>query len=524
MFISAALTMGLWLSAAKLETPLVTVPDAQAVLKPETAAERSARHARLAKARAGTAVILHRAALGIRAGKHALGHSRSRRVGVDGVELDFHRTLDGVIVLFHDDSLERMLDGIGGVDEYYYEELLLYTFNALPALAAETERVPTLRDLLQMLRRHALLVHLDIKVPGIDGTMLDKLRKADMLDHVAGYSDYNSAAFRRAKVAAIPWKGSLMGRDTDPQEARSVLKQPGSGLMMDDARATLVALGRPPVRISPQPWAPVGEAPRPSLAALEAVLRGTSNQLPARLAAVRLAIYAPRRFAELADELCRRPGAELRRATAWNLGMIAKHRPALISEPVRAALSRLLNDSDTSVRVEAAVACGRARLEAALPLLVKLLADRPADYDQWTEDKERLSQRRTIINARARLAFALGLMGVKNPAVTQVLVDTVRHRAVHPEMKLAGFDGVVAAAALGRLRTAETVGDLRDMLFHGTPALAEFSRQAKSSAQSAERFKSLDARTGVAHIGRADVVRCLARPGRNRQRRGLGGP
>ncbi len=66
-------------------------------------------------------------------------------------------------------------------------------------------------------------------------------------------------------------------------------------------------------------------------------------------------------------------------------------------------------------------------------------------------------------------AFALGLMGVKSPAVTQVLLDAVKHRAVHPEMMLAGFDGVMAAAALGRLRTAETVGPCGTFLFHGTP-------------------------------------------------------
>ncbi len=159
MFVSAALSMGLWLSAANLETPLVTVPDPQAALKPESEAERSARHARLAKARAGTAVILHRAAWEY-APENTLSAVRAAaELGVNGVELDFHRTLDGVIVLLHDDWLERMLDGIGRVDQYYYEELLLYSFNALPAPAAETERVPTFRDLLQMLRSHALLVY-----------------------------------------------------------------------------------------------------------------------------------------------------------------------------------------------------------------------------------------------------------------------------------------------------------------------------------------------------------------------------
>ena len=173
--------------------------------------------------------------MGICAGEYALG-VRAAELGVQGVETDFHRTLDGVIVVFHDDTLERLLDGIGRIDQHYYEELLLYTFNGLPAPAATTERVQTLRDFLQHLRNHALLVYLDIKVPGIDREMLEALQKADMLDQVAGYSDYNSPAFREAKVATVPGKGSLMGHDTDPQEARAVLKQPGNMLMMDDPR------------------------------------------------------------------------------------------------------------------------------------------------------------------------------------------------------------------------------------------------------------------------------------------------
>jgi HEAT repeat protein len=495
MFVSAALTMGLWLVATNPETPLVTVPDPQAALKPETGAERQARHAGVAKARAATAVILHRAAWQYAPENTLSGIRAAAELGASGVELDFHRTLDGVIVLFHDDRLERLLDGMGRVDEYYYEELLLYSFNALPAPAAETERVPTLRDLLQTLRRHALLVYLDLKIPGMDGEILEELRKADMLDQVAGYSDYNSETIKKANIAGLSWKGSLMGHDTDPREAGAVLKQPGSGLMMDDPRATLTAMGKPPVRISPRPWAPLAEASPPAPATLEAVLRGTSKQMPARLAAVRLAIYAPRRFTELAGELCRHANAELRRATAWNLGMIAKHRPELVSDPVRTALRQLLDDPDAGVRAEAGVACGRARIQAAAPVLVKLLSDRPADYEQWTEDKKRLSERRTIMEARAHYAFALGLLGVKSPAVVQVLVDAVKHRAAHSDMMLAGCDGAMAVAALGKLHVAAATGALRNVLVHETPALAAFVRRPKTAETAANPFKSLDLRT-----------------------------
>ena len=287
----------------------------------------------------------------------------------------------------------------------------------------------------------------------------------------------------------------MMNHDADPREAGAVLKQPGSLVIMDDARATLTALGKPAVKISPKPWAPVGEEARPSLTTLQAVLYGTSKQIPARLAAVRLAIYAPRRFVELAGELSQNPSIELRRATAWNLGMIAKHRPALVSAPLQAALLHLLNDSDASVRAEAAVACGRAKLQAAVPILVKLLGDRPADAGQWTEDKKLLAQRRTIIEARARYACGLGLMGVNSPAVTQVLVDAVQHRTMHAEMLLAGFDSVMAASALGNLRAAEAVGALRHVLFQETPALATPLRPAKSPAKSEHPIQSMDPRT-----------------------------
>jgi len=345
-----------------------------------------------------------------------------------------------------------------------------------------------------------MLAFFDLKIAGMDAEILDELRRADMLDHVGAFSPYNSTAFQHANLALPPWKGSLMNHDADPKEARAVLKGPGSLVIMDDARAALTALGRPPVKVSPQPWAPVGEAAPPRLATLEAVLHGTSKQMPMRLAAVRLAIYAPRRFSELAGELCRHPDAELRRATAWNLGMIAKHRPALVSDDFRAALLRLLDDADMRVRAEAGVACGRAKIHAAIPVLVKLLGDRPADADRWTEDKPLLAQRQTIIETRARYAFALGLMGRKSPAVTKVLVDAVKHRTPHAEMMLSGFDGVTAASALGTLRAAGAVADLRHVLFHETPAVTTFIQPAKAAEKSENPFLSLDKRTQAAIV------------------------
>ncbi|OHB69330.1 MAG: hypothetical protein A2V70_15225 [Planctomycetes bacterium RBG_13_63_9] len=480
MSISTSLTIAIWLLAGNPETPLVTVPDPQAALRRETADQTSARHAKITRARDGTVILLHRGAWDY-APENTLSAIRAGfELGANGVELDFRRTKDGVIVLFHDDRLERLVDGVGSVEQSYYEELLLYTFHWLPAPVAKTERVPTLRDVLQLVRDQAGLLHLDIKKPGTDDELLAELRKADLVGHVVTYNDYNSEAFRRAAIPKLHFKGSLMGdgSDVQPSEAERLLERPGSMVILDDPRALLAVMGRPPVGILPKPMAPLATRPPPSCESLEAVLRGDSRQTPVRVAAVRLAIFAPGRFCELATELCQHPSPETRLAVAWNLGMIAKHRPELVSESARAALMRLLADRETGVRSEASVACGRAKIEAATPMVVELLTDRPEDLDRWTEDESRQQEKRAIIEARACYALALGLLGVKSPAVTEVLVDAVKHRAVHRDLMLFGLDGALAAWALGRLRAADSVDALSEALLRDDPAL----EQARSAS------------------------------------------
>jgi len=499
------------------ETPLLTVPDPQAALRPETAEQGRLRHASVARRRGETVVILHRGAWAY-APENTLSAIRAGfDLGATGVELDFRPTKDGVIVLFHDDRIERLLDGVGSIEQSYYEELLLYTFRSLPAPAAQTERVPTLHDVLQLVRVNAGLLHLDIKKPGLDDELLDELRKADMLDHVVTYNDYNSEAFRRAAVAKLRFKGSLMGDGSDvrPSEAEKLLKRPGSMVILDDPRALWTVMGKPPVGVSPKPMIPLATRPPPSRESLEAALRGAPGRTAVRVAAVRLAIFYPGRFCELAPELCGHPNPETRWAAAWNLGMIAKHRPGLVSDSVRTALVRLLGDPDAAVRSEAAVACGRAGIEAAVPMIVRLLADRPEDLDQWSEDETRQHERRAIIEARTRYAFALGLLGVRRPSVIEVLVDAVEHRAVHRDLWLTGMDGAMAARALGELRAAESMGALRDALLRDDPALEKVRRASgyQGDPASPARWWDFNMQAAIlpalARIGSDEALRVL---------------
>ena len=78
-----------------------------------------------------------------------------------GIELDIHITRDGKVVVFHDDTLERMCGEHGKVEDYTLEELQKFH------LLNTTERIPELQEVLEYVDgRVPLLV--ELKIPGRD--------------------------------------------------------------------------------------------------------------------------------------------------------------------------------------------------------------------------------------------------------------------------------------------------------------------------------------------------------------------
>ena len=65
----------------------------------------------------------------------------------DGIELDVHLTKDGQLVVFHDDTFERICGRRGRVEDTSYEEMQKYR------LAETKERIPLLSEVLQTFRK-----------------------------------------------------------------------------------------------------------------------------------------------------------------------------------------------------------------------------------------------------------------------------------------------------------------------------------------------------------------------------------
>jgi hypothetical protein len=243
--------------------PLASAADPLAV-PAETLAEAAHRHELVAGRRKGMVVICHRGA-SEHAHENTLEAFRATfELGGDGNEFDIRKTKDGVLVVFHDDMLDHLLEAYGDVGDYTWEELQRFRFRD-PGRFGEQCRIPTLVEVFDLHRKYGGLIHLDIKRPGQDEAIADLLTRMDMWDHVAFCNDNADVILRDPRLKLLRYKGPGLYADHAeifPDAIAAVLKRPGDGVIVDDPRGVAVALGRKLGKLSAKPVAPKPPPPR----------------------------------------------------------------------------------------------------------------------------------------------------------------------------------------------------------------------------------------------------------------------
>jgi glycerophosphoryl diester phosphodiesterase len=221
-------------------------------LPPETSSAREARHKKIAERRAGTVVMVHRGASAFAPENTLEAYAAAMDYGADGCEIDIRRTADGVLVLFHDDMLDHLTDGFGTVQQITYYDLLSLRPRFIYGTATRRTRPPTLAAVLVLARQRAMLLHLDIKEPGLDDVLIAMLDAADVWDHVVAVNTANAPKLRlHPKLKPLAYKigGLYEGRrDVDPEAIHAALTRPGQMIMVDDPRVASRELNRAPYR------------------------------------------------------------------------------------------------------------------------------------------------------------------------------------------------------------------------------------------------------------------------------------
>ena len=94
-------------------------------------------------------------------------------MGANGIETDVQMTKDGVLVLFHDDTILRLTGAPGSVRDYTLEQLRQFTFEN----KGLTDKIVVFEDFLQQFGWRDLTFAIEIKQAGIEDKTVDMIRK-----------------------------------------------------------------------------------------------------------------------------------------------------------------------------------------------------------------------------------------------------------------------------------------------------------------------------------------------------------
>lgn len=97
-------------------------------------------------------------------------------MGANGIETDVQRTSDGVLVLFHDDTLARVTGQPGSVKDYTYQQLQDFRVT----VHGQSDRIPTLEEFLQAFSHMDLTFAIELKQPFTEKDTLDMLERYRM--------------------------------------------------------------------------------------------------------------------------------------------------------------------------------------------------------------------------------------------------------------------------------------------------------------------------------------------------------
>lgn len=165
-------------------------------------------------------VIAHQGGDGLRPSNTLAAFTHAAELGVDVLEMDIHSTSDGVLVVIHDDTIDRTTDGSGRVQDYTFAELQQfdagYDWPTLAEEAGRTDRpyrgqgitIPSLEEVLQAFPDYRMNIEIKQREPSIAAPLCAMLRAYELTDQalVASFHPQSIDEFRAA-CPEVPTSG-----------------------------------------------------------------------------------------------------------------------------------------------------------------------------------------------------------------------------------------------------------------------------------------------------------------------------
>jgi len=212
-------------------------------------------------------VIAHQGGDGLWPSNTLFAFEHAAALGVDVLEMDIHMTKDGVLVVSHDDTVDRLTDGEGFIKEMSLAQVqgfdAAYDWSPLDDGAEYPYRgqgiaIPTLESVFERFPDYRMNIEIKQEEPSIAKPFCDLLRKRHMENKilVASFKDEALAEFRETcpEVATSGSRGQIkpfiymhlafLGRLYPPNFSAVQLPIEDSGITLLTGRFVKVAHAR----------------------------------------------------------------------------------------------------------------------------------------------------------------------------------------------------------------------------------------------------------------------------------------
>ena len=162
--------------------------------------------------------IAHRGFSGMYPENTMLAFREAMKAGCHGIETDVQMSMDGVLVICHDELLDRTSNGTGLLKDYTYDELLNFDFGIKFSPEFQGEKIPTLEELLQFAKENHIFLNLELKnglfpYNGIEKKVIELIYKYDFKDSVI-LSSFNHFSMIKCKDIDSSIKTGLLYEGT----------------------------------------------------------------------------------------------------------------------------------------------------------------------------------------------------------------------------------------------------------------------------------------------------------------------
>ena len=148
----------------------------------------------------------------------------------NGIETDVQMTKDGVLVLFHDDSLLRVTGQPGSVSDYTFAQLQ----NFWVKTNGSEDKIVSLADFLEHFSYRPLQFAIELKQPHIEKSVIDLLNQYEMREKTV-ITSFDFENLVRARDYDRSYEIGYLTRDTS-EEAVSKLQSLGAEEICPEAK------------------------------------------------------------------------------------------------------------------------------------------------------------------------------------------------------------------------------------------------------------------------------------------------